>query len=79
MENILIDELKYEYERLSRDGFRACDRQQGPVEPPRVTGAATPYTKADECDLILNGYVAFLMIRQRTALLPPFAYSSSMA
>src|SRR6185369_15443856 len=25
-----------------------------------VVGDATPYSKADECDLILNGYIAFL-------------------
>ena len=52
---------KEEYERLSADGFRvlAIATKQS---PPRGAspGNATPYGKADECDLILEGYVAFL-------------------
>ncbi len=56
-----IDKLKLEYERLSADGFRVL-ALASKDKPPHgvVAGAATPYTKADECDLILNGYVAFL-------------------
>ena len=61
MQNILIDELQEEYERLSRDGFRVLAIASKDVAPRDMTsGARTPYTKADECDLVLNGYVAFL-------------------
>src|SRR5262249_46360009 len=55
MEHILIVELQEEYERLSRDGFRVLAIATKDV-PPRQTldGRRTPYTQADECDLILN-------------------------
>lgn len=61
MDHVHIDELKSEYERLSIDGFRVLaiaskqvpQRQHGPI-------GSTPYSKADEAELILNGYVAFL-------------------
>ncbi len=54
MEQILILDLKEEYERLSADGFRVLavaykDLEQKPS-----------YSKEDEKDLILVGYVAFL-------------------
>ena len=56
-----IAELQREYERLSADGFRvlALATKDTPPRGP-TAGAATPYGKADECDLILRGYVAFL-------------------
>jgi P-type Mg2+ transporter len=52
--------LKAEYERLSADGFRvlAIATKAGP--PREAAGHATPYGKADECALILQGYIAFL-------------------
>ena len=61
MDHAHIDQLKLEYERLSSEGFRVlaiasksiASRQQSPV-------GSTPYSKADESALILNGYVAFL-------------------
>jgi Mg2+-importing ATPase len=55
MNNVLIEELKEEYERLSSDGFRvlAIATKDG---PPRNAA----YGKDDERDLILHGYVAFL-------------------
>jgi Mg2+-importing ATPase len=61
MDHAHIAELQREYERLSAEGFRvlALATKEG---PPRVAAAgnATPYGKADESDLILQGYVAFL-------------------
>ena len=61
MGHALIDELREEYEQLSRDGFRVLAIASRDV-PARVAapGGGTPYGKADECDLVLNGYVAFL-------------------
>lgn len=56
MEHLLIDELKEEYQQLSSDGFRVLAIASKVVAP---RGTA-PYSKADEADLILNGYVAFL-------------------
>ena len=56
-----IEDLKKEYERLSADGFRVLAIATKDVAPRgAVAGDATPYGKADECDLILQGYVAFL-------------------
>jgi Mg2+-importing ATPase len=57
MEHLLIDELKEEYERLSRDGFRVLAIASKEVEP---KGNGVAYGRDDERDLILNGYVAFL-------------------
>ncbi len=54
MDPILIQDLRDEYERLSADGFRVLAVAYKNVDP---QGA---YSKADECDLILRGYVAFL-------------------
>jgi P-type Mg2+ transporter len=68
MENILIVELQEEYERLSRDGFRVLAIASKDVSPKAAAGATrTPYTQADECDLVLNGYVAFLDPPKETA------------
>jgi Mg2+-importing ATPase len=61
MDHAHIDGLKIEYERLSADGFRVLAIASKDVVPRGiVAGDATPYSKIDECDLILNGYVAFL-------------------
>ena len=61
MDHAHIDGLKIEYERLSADGFRVLAIASKDVVPRGVVaGDATPYSKVDECDLILNGYVAFL-------------------
>ncbi len=61
MNPALIEDLKEEYQQLSADGFRVLAIASKEV-PPRgaVAGGATPYSKADECALVLNGYVAFL-------------------
>jgi Mg2+-importing ATPase len=68
MDNLLIEELKEEYERLSADGFRVLAIASKEIAPRGVVaGDATPYGKADECDLVLNGYVAFLDPPKETA------------
>jgi Mg2+-importing ATPase len=60
MNHLFIVDLKEEYERLSADGFRVLAVASKEVPARTASGGMTPYTKADECDLILNGYVAFL-------------------
>ncbi|MCE9527532.1 MAG: magnesium-translocating P-type ATPase [Planctomycetales bacterium] len=68
MDHAHIDELKKEYERLSADGFRVLAIATKDVEPHGiVAGDATPYSKSDESELILNGYVAFLDPPKETA------------
>jgi Mg2+-importing ATPase len=81
MEHILLDALRDEYEELSADGFRvlAIASKDVPARSAPAAnaagngtvnasaGACTPYGKADECDLILNGYVAFLDPPKETA------------
>jgi Mg2+-importing ATPase len=57
MENVLIEDLRLEYERLSRDGFRVLAIASKDVEP---KGEGAAYGRDDEGDLILNGYLAFL-------------------
>lgn len=61
MDHQHIEDLKKEYDLLSADGFRVLAIATKEMEPRgTVAGDATPYGKADECDLILRGYVAFL-------------------
>jgi Mg2+-importing ATPase len=56
-----IESLKLEYERLSAEGFRVLAIATKDVEPRGASNAdKTSYGKADECDLVLEGYVAFL-------------------
>ncbi len=56
-----VDDLKREYDRLGADGFRVLAIATKEVEPRTATpGAATPYGARDECDLVLQGYIAFL-------------------
>lgn len=68
MDHPHIEELQQEYERLSADGFRVLaiatkeNAQRG-----IVAGDSTPYSKSDECELILKGYVAFLDPPKETA------------
>lgn len=68
MDHAHIDGLKREYELLSADGFRVLAIASKEI-PPRgiVAGDATPYSKSDECELILNGYIAFLDPPKETA------------
>ncbi|MGZ3418659.1 MAG: magnesium-translocating P-type ATPase [Polyangiales bacterium] len=69
MDHPHIEELKKEYEILSADGFRVLALATK-VVPARETGVAhaTPYGKADECELTLEGYVAFLDPPKESAL-----------
>ncbi len=60
MEHLIIEDLKEEYEELSADGFRVLAIASKEVPVRSSPAGVTPYTKADESDLILNGYVAFL-------------------
>jgi len=53
MEQVLIEDLKEEYRRLSSDGFRVLAIAYRDLE------RKPAYSKADECDLVLRGYVAF--------------------
>ena len=56
-----LDGLKAEYERLSADGFRVLALATRELAPRGVVaGSPTPYGKADECEMVLRGYVAFL-------------------
>lgn len=61
MDPILIQDLKEEYEELSADGFRVLALAYKDMEH------KTTYTKNDETDLVLKGYVAFLDPPKETA------------
>jgi P-type Mg2+ transporter len=54
MDQILITDLMEEANDLSSDGFRALAVATKVLEP------RAAYSKADECDLVLTGYLAFL-------------------
>ncbi len=54
MDPILIQDLRDEYQRLSADGFRVLAVAYKDVE------SRPAYSKDDEADLVLRGYVAFL-------------------
>ncbi|MGD0073722.1 MAG: magnesium-translocating P-type ATPase [Candidatus Binataceae bacterium] len=61
MDQLLLDDLKEEYDQLSADGFRVLAIAYRDSEPKPV------YSKADEENLILKGYVAFLDPPKETA------------
>ncbi|WP_406697084.1 magnesium-translocating P-type ATPase [Singulisphaera sp. Ch08] len=68
MDHAHIDGLKQEHELLSADGFRVLAIASKDIVPRGVVaGDATPYSKADESALILNGYAAFLDPPKETA------------
>ena len=54
MDQILIQDLRDEYQRLSSDGFRVLAVAYKDLE------RRSAYSKDDEQDLVLRGYVAFL-------------------
>ena len=56
-----LEDFKKEHEQLCAEGFRVLAIATKDL-PPRgmAAGTTTPYSNADECDLILHGYVAFL-------------------
>jgi Mg2+-importing ATPase len=60
MDHPHIIELTREHERLSTDGFRVLAIATKETVPREASAGATPYGKADERDLVLQGYVAFL-------------------
>jgi Mg2+-importing ATPase len=53
MEQVIIDDLRLEYEKLSGEGFRVLAIAYRDFEPKET------YSRADESDLVLRGYVAF--------------------
>jgi P-type Mg2+ transporter len=54
MDHLFIGDMREEYEQLSNDGFRVLALAYKDLEPEPA------YSVADEVDLILKGYVAFL-------------------
>jgi P-type Mg2+ transporter len=60
MESARTAQLQAEHERLSADGFRvlAIATRDAPARA-AVAGGGTPYGKADEAGLVLQGYLAF--------------------
>ena len=62
IDEVLIADLRAEYESLSREGFRVLALAYRDFEP------RTNYTKDDESDLVLAGYLAFLDPPKETAL-----------
>ncbi|HEV3255559.1 MAG TPA: magnesium-translocating P-type ATPase [Gemmataceae bacterium] len=62
VEQMLLDDLKEEYDRLSADGFRVLAVAYKDMK------AKPAYSKDDERELILQGYVAFLDPPKDTAL-----------
>ena len=60
--DVLLEDLREEHECLSRDGFRVLALAYRDFEPRKS------YTKDDESDLVLAGYIAFLDPPKDTAL-----------
>src|SRR5207247_3573154 len=61
MDPVLIDDLKEEYDSLSADGFRVL------AVAYRDLAKRPAYSKDDERELVLKGYVAFLDPPKETA------------
>jgi P-type Mg2+ transporter len=61
MEPLLLEDLREEYDQLSADGFRVLAIAYRDIDPKPT------YSKDDEHDLILKGYVAFLDPPKETA------------
>jgi len=55
LDNLILTDLKEEYDKLSSDGFRVIAVGYKDMENPKSV-----YSKEDERDLILKGYLAFL-------------------
>ncbi len=55
MENLILTDLKEEYDNLSSDGFRVLA-----VAYKNLVETKIAYSKDDECQLTLKGYLAFL-------------------
>jgi Mg2+-importing ATPase len=54
MDHMIMDDLKEEFDQLSTDGFRVLALATKDLQPKAA------YSKDDETDLLLQGYVAFL-------------------
>lgn len=54
MEHVIIEDLREEYQELGADGFRVLALAYKDLEP------RSAYSRHDETDLVLRGYVAFL-------------------
>jgi len=54
MEPVLVGDLVQQVNELSEDGFRVL------AVATKKLGGQTTFTKADECNLVLTGYLAFL-------------------
>jgi Mg2+-importing ATPase len=63
MERVILDDLREEHDRLSADGFRVLAIAYNDLPQSRPS-----YSKNDESDLILKGYLAFLDPPKETAL-----------
>ena len=61
MEPLLLEDLREEYDQLSADGFRVLAIAYRDIVP------KSTYSKDDEHDLILKGYIAFLDPPKETA------------
>ena len=59
MDHPHVVELTHEHERLSADGFRVLAIATRESAPRATAAGTTPYGKADERELVLQGYVAF--------------------
>ena len=63
IEQLLIEDLREEYERLSSDGFRVLAIAFKDTPADKMV-----YSKEDECAMVLRGYIAFLDPPKETAL-----------
>jgi Mg2+-importing ATPase len=63
IDSVLLEDLREEHEALSRDGFRVLALAYRDFDRARAT-----YTKEDEAELVLAGYVAFLDPPKESAL-----------
>jgi Mg2+-importing ATPase len=55
LDRVVMTDLKEEYDSLSADGFRVLGIAYKDMEANKAV-----YSKEDECDLVLKGYIAFL-------------------
>jgi Mg2+-importing ATPase len=68
MDHQHIADLEREYQRLSAEGFRVLAIASKEVDARgTVAAGATPYGKADESELVLDGYAAFFDPPKETA------------